>query len=665
MDDNTKKPSVPSESEAEGLDLDEYLEEQYCIVELEDDLPECQNSNDEFGEVPDDIFGDLMDGSGGDLGFGLDGDNEMDDIMDGIFDELNSDEEDEKKPEVKPEINIKQEPKPMTPTTPQTVFKAPPSDGITRNSAQRPVFTTATNMPGQIIYNSVNGGPPQPMGAQQMGSQLISQNGSPHVSPQLLRPVVGSMVTSSDGSTHQIAHNSQFPANFVQMPRNPIRLGPPGGQNMRVNACYGTSGQIQTMHQWNDSRKNDGKAPENSSGPGTGPTVTSSAAKNMDKWRNDETLGDKATISPVLYANIKHPNLKNEHPEWSQRQKQIQRLWRRISQEDRAPFLTQARENRHKQKALNAKNQTRQRVSSSSSVDTKIKKEAGSSGQTVQQIVHTHGGQIVNPSGQIIPGTTQIVQSPVISGQQILAQVTQPQIIQSSQSQPIVSNVTQIQQKVTPPAQSESPKSNSDHWKQFVVASPDQSGPVPSPKPPQSPIAPPSPGPAGFPQSPANPSNGVTMQSPSHPPSPLSAPSTPQQTPLLSQDPFINQNNGNENGPSRPGSRNRHASHDYSHQMSPMNMMSPHSPMPPPMSPNLVNSSGKTFFKSFCLNVFYSRSFFVAPTTFSSCGATGSWPLSKSKPKPSHHSISISIQPFRSATSSYSRSTANSTSTIR
>ena len=604
MDDTLKKPLVPSESEAEGLDFDEYLEEQYCIVELEDDLPECPNSSDEFGEVPDDIFGDLMDGSGGDLGFGLDGDNEMDDIMDGIFDELNSDEEDEKKPEVKPEINIKQEPKPMTPTTPQTVFKAPPSDGINRNSAQsRPVFTTATNMPGQIIYNSVNGGPPQPIGTQQMGSQIISQN-SPHVSPQLLRPV--SMVTSSDGSTHQIAHNSQFPANFVQMPRNPIRLGPPVGQNMRVNAGYGTSGQIQTMHQWNDSRKNDGKAPENSTGPGTGPTVTSSAAKNMDKWRNDETLGDKATISPVLYANIKHPNLKNEHPEWSQRQKQIQRLWRRISQEDRAPFLTQARENRHKQKALNAKNQTRQRVSSSSSVDTKIKKEASSSGQTVQQIVHTHGGQIVNPSGQIIPGTTQIVQSPVISGQQILAQVTQPQIIQSSQSQPIVSNVTQMpqiqQSKVTPPAQSESPKSNSDHWKQFVVASPDQSGPVPSPKPPQSPIAPPSPGPAGFPQSPANPSNGgsgtgVTMQSPSHPPSPLSAPSTPQQTPLLSQDPFINQSNGNENGPSRPGSRNRHASHDYSHQMSPMNMMSPHSPMPPPMSPNLVNSSGKNIFK--------------------------------------------------------------------
>ena len=169
MDDNNKKSSVPSESEAEGLDLDEYLEEQYCIVELEDDLPECPNSSDEFGEVTDDIFAELgMDGSGGDLGFGLDGDNEMDDIMDGIFDELNSDEEDEtKKPEVKPEINIKQEPKPMTPTTPQTVFKAPPSDGINRNSAQsRPVFTTATNMPGQIIYNSVNRGPPQPMGSQ-------------------------------------------------------------------------------------------------------------------------------------------------------------------------------------------------------------------------------------------------------------------------------------------------------------------------------------------------------------------------------------------------------------------------------------------------------------------------------------------------------------------
>ena len=123
------------------------------------------------------------------------------------------------------------------------------------------------------------------------------------------------------------------------------------------------------MHNWNDSRKTD--KPGNQ-GPGAAndvsstATTQSSAAKNMDKWRNDEALGDKATISPVLYANIKHPNLKADHPDWSQRQKQIQRLWRRISQEDRAPFLTLARENRHKQKAQNAKNQ-RGRLNSGSS----------------------------------------------------------------------------------------------------------------------------------------------------------------------------------------------------------------------------------------------------------------------------------------------------------
>ena len=75
-----------------------------------------------------------------------------------------------------------------------------------------------------------------------------------------------------------------------------------------------------------------------------------------------------------MYANINHPHLRLEHPDWSQRQKQIQRLWRRISQEDRAPFLTLARENRHKQKALNAKSASRGRLNSAGLEAQKAKK---------------------------------------------------------------------------------------------------------------------------------------------------------------------------------------------------------------------------------------------------------------------------------------------------
>ena len=36
--------------------------------------------------------------------------------------------------------------------------------------------------------------------------------------------------------------------------------------------------------------------------------------RNIKKWETDEPLGDMATISPVLYANICHPDLKIQHP---------------------------------------------------------------------------------------------------------------------------------------------------------------------------------------------------------------------------------------------------------------------------------------------------------------------------------------------------------------
>ena len=36
--------------------------------------------------------------------------------------------------------------------------------------------------------------------------------------------------------------------------------------------------------------------------------------RNMQKWESDEDLGENATISPILYCNIKHPELKQEYP---------------------------------------------------------------------------------------------------------------------------------------------------------------------------------------------------------------------------------------------------------------------------------------------------------------------------------------------------------------
>uniref|UniRef100_A0A1I8ARR7 Histone-lysine N-methyltransferase n=1 Tax=Steinernema glaseri TaxID=37863 RepID=A0A1I8ARR7_9BILA len=65
-----------------------------------------------------------------------------------------------------------------------------------------------------------------------------------------------------------------------------------------------------------------------------------------ERWQDDEPLGDKATKAAVLYANITRPNLRQEFPEWSERQKQITRMWRALDQAERIKYVAKARENR-------------------------------------------------------------------------------------------------------------------------------------------------------------------------------------------------------------------------------------------------------------------------------------------------------------------------------
>ena len=44
------------------------------------------------------------------------------------------------------------------------------------------------------------------------------------------------------------------------------------------------------------------------------PETLSYNKRNIQKWEKDEPLGELATISPVLYANIQHPELKQKYP---------------------------------------------------------------------------------------------------------------------------------------------------------------------------------------------------------------------------------------------------------------------------------------------------------------------------------------------------------------
>ncbi|KAL4624619.1 histone-lysine N-methyltransferase 2C-like [Arapaima gigas] len=72
----------------------------------------------------------------------------------------------------------------------------------------------------------------------------------------------------------------------------------------------------------------------------------SNAQRNTLKWEKEETLGEAATVAPVLYTNVNFPNLKEEFPDWSTRVKQIAKLWRKASSQERAPYVQKARDNR-------------------------------------------------------------------------------------------------------------------------------------------------------------------------------------------------------------------------------------------------------------------------------------------------------------------------------
>ncbi|XP_051910013.1 histone-lysine N-methyltransferase 2C-like [Hippocampus zosterae] len=76
----------------------------------------------------------------------------------------------------------------------------------------------------------------------------------------------------------------------------------------------------------------------------------STAQRSMMKWEKEEALGERATVAPVLYCNTNFPQLREQYPEWSTRVKQIAKLWRKASSQDRAPYVQRARDNRAAQR---------------------------------------------------------------------------------------------------------------------------------------------------------------------------------------------------------------------------------------------------------------------------------------------------------------------------
>ncbi|XP_031616289.2 histone-lysine N-methyltransferase 2C isoform X5 [Oreochromis aureus] len=92
--------------------------------------------------------------------------------------------------------------------------------------------------------------------------------------------------------------------------------------------------------------------PANQQGPaGEGEQdVLSTAQRSTLKWEKEESLGEMATVAPVLYCNTNFPQLKQQYPDWPTRVKQITKLWRKASAQDRAPYVQKARDNRAAQR---------------------------------------------------------------------------------------------------------------------------------------------------------------------------------------------------------------------------------------------------------------------------------------------------------------------------
>ena len=73
---------------------------------------------------------------------------------------------------------------------------------------------------------------------------------------------------------------------------------------------------------------------------------TSNYRNQLLKLKNDELLGNQATIAMILYSNQNHPELKSHYPEWNDRVKQITKIWKNLPTLSRHQYVQNARQNR-------------------------------------------------------------------------------------------------------------------------------------------------------------------------------------------------------------------------------------------------------------------------------------------------------------------------------
>lgn len=73
--------------------------------------------------------------------------------------------------------------------------------------------------------------------------------------------------------------------------------------------------------------------------------------KNLEKYAEDEALGDLATQAMPLYSNVNFPNLKNEMKDVGERFKYITKIWRKLDAQVKQVYINKSRNNRYKKKS--------------------------------------------------------------------------------------------------------------------------------------------------------------------------------------------------------------------------------------------------------------------------------------------------------------------------
>lgn len=73
--------------------------------------------------------------------------------------------------------------------------------------------------------------------------------------------------------------------------------------------------------------------------------------KMLEKYAEDEDLGEMATQAMPLYSNVNFPNLKNEIKDVQERYRYVNKIWRKLDSQVKQDYINKSRQNRYKKKS--------------------------------------------------------------------------------------------------------------------------------------------------------------------------------------------------------------------------------------------------------------------------------------------------------------------------